>query len=60
MTIAAIALAVVGLLLVGLALAWLFGWLPARDGAESASAREARERTADTAAEFWDWLRLGR
>ena len=60
MTIAAIALAVVGLILLSLALAWLFGWLPARDGSDSPTAREARERTADTAAEFWDWLRLGR
>jgi hypothetical protein len=25
-----------------------------------AGGKEARERTADLAAEFWDWLKLGR
>ena len=40
---------------------WLLGYSPlGRGGALRASATEAADRTADTAAEFWDWLRLGR
>lgn len=40
---------------------WLLGFAPlGRLQPLRASAAEAGERAADTAAEFWDWLRLGR
>jgi hypothetical protein len=57
MVTAAIICAAAGLLLVVLALAWLTGALGSDAGV---SAGDWRERTADTAAEFRDWLRLGR
>ena len=61
MVLVAILCAVIGLTLLALAAAWLLGALPGRgDAALPASAVEARERAADTAADFWDWLRLGR
>jgi len=52
--------AVVAIALIAL-VTWLLGYSPfGRGGALRASATEAADRTADTAAEFWDWLRLGR
>ena len=48
MVTAAIICAVLGLALLAAGLAWL------------SSAGDWRERTADTAADFRDWLRLGR
>ena len=54
---AAIICAAVGLLLLALGAAWLAGWIgPGDEG----PAGEWRERAADTAADFRDWLRLGR
>ena len=42
-------------------LTWIYGWSPERFTRPfGAAAVEAGERTADTAAEFWDWLRRGR
>ena len=60
MLIVAIICAALGVILLALGVAWLLGWTPARDGAPPPSAVEARERAGDLAAEFWDWLRLGR
>ena len=41
--------------------AWVYGWSAERWTRPVAAAlRDARERTADLAAEFWDWVRLGR
>ena len=60
MVLVAIICAAVGVTLLALGLAWLLGLVPARDGAPPPSALEARERASDLAAEFWDWLRLGR
>ena len=61
MVLVAILCAVVGVTLLALGVAWLLGAFPGRgDEALPASAVEARERAADTAADFWDWLRLGR
>jgi hypothetical protein len=57
MVTAAIICAVVGLGLLLLGAAWLTGVLPAAD---DGAAADWRERTADTAADFRDWLRLGR
>ena len=52
------AVALLALILLG---AWLLGLAPlGRLQPLRASASEASERAADTAAEFWDWLRLGR
>jgi hypothetical protein len=48
MVTAAIVCAVLGLLLVGAGVVWLL------------RADDWRERTADTAADFRDWLRTGR
>jgi hypothetical protein len=56
--IAIAAVVVVALISFG---AWLLGYsLLGRPGALRASATEAADRTADTAVEFWEWLRLGR
>lgn len=55
MVTAAIVCAVLGLVLLGIGLAWLTGAI----GSEEA-ATDWRERTADTAADFRDWLRTGR
>jgi hypothetical protein len=61
MVLAAIICAAVGVTLLAFAVAWLVGWIPAAEGSPAyASAREARERATDLAAEFWDWLKLGR
>ncbi len=61
MLLVAIICLAVGLALVALAAAWLLGAFAYRgSGGLPASAVEARERAADTAADFWDWLRLGR
>lgn len=52
-----------GLLVMALAgaLAWLLGWSPGRRLRPlRASVEDAGGRGADWAAEFWDWLRLGR
>jgi hypothetical protein len=54
MVIAAIVCAVLGLVLLGVAVAWLLGAFG------SAPAGDWRERSADTAADFRDWLRTGR
>ncbi len=54
MVTAAIACAVVGLVLLGVAIAWLLGAFG------SPPSGDWRERTADTAADFRDWLRTGR
>ena len=54
MVTAAIICAAAGVLLLAAGLAWLL-----RDGDEG-PAGGWRERTADTAADFRDWLRLGR
>jgi hypothetical protein len=57
MVTAAIICAAAGLVLLVAGLAWLTGVIgPAGERA----ADDWRERTADTAAEFRDWLRLGR
>ncbi|MEA2474653.1 MAG: hypothetical protein QOE06_2568 [Thermoleophilaceae bacterium] len=57
MVTVAIICAVAGVVLLVLAVAWLSGAIgPGGDG----PAGDWRERTADTAAEFRDWLRLGR
>ena len=53
MVTAAIICAAAGVLLLALGLAWL-----TRD--EDGPPSEWRERTIDTAADFRDWLRLGR
>ena len=57
MVTAAILCAAVGILLLILGLAWLTGAIGADDDGPSG---DWRERTADTAADFRDWLRLGR
>jgi hypothetical protein len=57
METAAIICAVAGVLLLAVGVAWLAGALPT--DSEGAAA-DWRERTADTAADFRDWLRLGR
>jgi hypothetical protein len=57
MVTTAIICAAAGVLLLSLGLAWLTG---AIGGGEDGPAGDWRERTADTAADFRDWLRLGR
>jgi hypothetical protein len=58
---AIIALAIAAVVLVALALVWTLGARPgSRLGPLRASAVEAGERTTDTAAEFFEWLRRGR
>ena len=57
MVTAAIVCAAAGLVLLLLGIAWLAGWLPSSDEGPSG---DWRERTIDTAADFRDWLRLGR
>ena len=58
---AIIAIAAVALLVLVLVGSWLLGFSPlGRLHPLRASAAEAADRTADTAAEFWEWLRLGR
>ena len=56
MVTAAIICAVLGLVLLALGVAWLSGAI----GGDAAASTEWRERTADTAADFRDWLRTGR
>ena len=59
--VVAIVLTVLGLLILGTALAWALGWAPAARGTRlGESFLEAGQRTQDTAAEFWEWLRRGR
>ena len=55
MVTAAIVCAVLGLALVGVGVAWLTGAFGSEPGGD-----DWRERTADTAADFRDWLRTGR
>ena len=58
---AIIPIAVVLLLVLGLALAHALGFAPGdRLRPLRASAAEASERTQDLAAEFFEWLRTGR
>lgn len=57
MVTAAIVCAVAGILLLLLGLAWLTG---AIGGGGEGAPGDWRERTADTAADFRDWLRFGR
>jgi hypothetical protein len=57
----AIVLTTLGVLVLGTALAWSLGWAPAARGTRLGEAfLEAGQRTQDAAAEFWEWLRLGR
>ena len=53
MVTAAIVCAVIGLVLLAAGVAWL-------THGDDAGAADWRERTADTAADFRDWLRTGR
>lgn len=55
MVTAAIICAVAGVLLLAVGVAWLSGAI-----GDGEAASEWRERTADTAADFRDWLRFGR
>jgi hypothetical protein len=58
---AAIALVVAGVLILALLVVRTFGSRPgSRLAPLRASAIEAGERTSDTAAEFFEWLRRGR
>jgi hypothetical protein len=58
---AIIALAVAALLVLAFALVWTLGDRPgSRLAPLRASAIDAGERTTDTAAEFFEWLRRGR
>ena len=59
--VVAIVLTTLGIAVLGTALAWSFGWAPAARGTRlGESFLEAGQRTQDAAAEFWEWLRLGR
>jgi hypothetical protein len=60
MVLIAVACAALGLILFALAAAWLLGAFGRDSERLPPSAVEARQRAADTAADFWDWLRLGR
>jgi energy-converting hydrogenase Eha subunit A len=56
-----IAIGVVAVVALALLVTWLLGYSPlSRERPLRASATEATERTTDLAAEFFDWLRLGR
>jgi hypothetical protein len=58
---AAIVLGALGVAILALAVAWLLGWSPAGRGTPLGEAFvEAGQRSADAAAEFWEWVRLGR
>jgi hypothetical protein len=57
----AIVLLVLGFAVLGTALAWSLGWAPTARGTRVGEAfLEAGQRTQDAAAEFVEWLRLGR
>jgi hypothetical protein len=59
--VVAIVLVLLGLAILGTALAWALGWAPAARGTRiGESFLEAGQRTEDAAAEFWEWLRRGR
>ena len=59
--VVAIVLTAVGVVVLATALAWALGWAPAARGTRlGESFLEAGQRTQDMAAEFWEWLRLGR
>ena len=59
--VVAIVLVVLGVLVLGTAIAWSLGWAPAARGTRLGEAfLEAGQRTQDTGAEFLEWLRLGR
>jgi hypothetical protein len=56
-----IAILVMGALVLALLVVWVFGREPdSRLHPLRVSAVDATERTADLAAEFFDWLRIGR
>ena len=55
MVTAAIVCAVLGLVLLGVGVAWLAGAFGPASGGD-----DWRERLGDTAADFGDWLRTGR
>ena len=58
---AIIAIAVIAALLLAVAVALLLGRYPgSRFAPLHASATEARDRSSDLAAEFFEWLRTGR
>lgn len=57
----AIILGALGLTALAAAAGWFLGWAPAGHGTPlRASFAEARQRSADAAVEFWEWVRLGR
>jgi hypothetical protein len=57
----AIVLGALGIAALAVALAWILGWAPTGHGTPlRASFVEAGQRTADAAAEFWEWVRRGR
>jgi hypothetical protein len=59
--VVAIVLGALGVAVLAVAVGWLLGWAPAsRDSPLGASFVEAGQRTSDAAAEFWEWVRLGR
>jgi hypothetical protein len=59
--VAAIVLGALGLSALAVACAWFLGWEPVGQGSPlRASFVEAGQRTADAAAEFWEWIRIGR
>jgi hypothetical protein len=58
--VVAIVLLVVGLAILSIGLAWALGYGPAPGTPLRESFVEAGERVQDGAAEFWEWLRLGR
>jgi hypothetical protein len=59
--VVAIVLIALGAAVLGAAAAWALGWAPAARGTRlGESFLEAGQRTQDAAAEFFEWLRLGR
>ena len=59
--VVAIVLGALGVAILTVAVGWLLGWAPAGSGTPlRASFVEAGQRTSDAAAEFWEWVRLGR
>jgi hypothetical protein len=59
--VVAIVLIALGVAVLATGVAWALGWGPATRGTPlGESFAEAGQRTQDAAAEFWEWLRLGR
>ena len=59
--VVAIVLITLGVLVLGTAVAWSFGWAPAARGTRlGESFLEAGQRTQDALTEFGEWLRRGR